>query len=127
MKESGSTVSSSFGPSPNLQLISHFGSSADDAPVKKSLVIPSSLLIANRHVDVVKLLVHSCIINSYVHAFAIRKGNCEWNSVRKPTMNRCNVKKTFGQIMTFWTNSYSVIETLDSSSIILRVHSKRSV
>ena len=34
MKESGSTVSSSFGPSPTLQLISHFGSLADDAPVK---------------------------------------------------------------------------------------------
>ena len=84
MMESGSTVSSFFGPSPNLQLISHFGSSADDAPVKKQLVIPSSLLIANRHVDVGKLLVHSCIIKSYVHAFAISKGNCECNSVRKP-------------------------------------------
>ena len=34
MKESGSTVSSSSGPSPTLQLISHFGSLADDAPVK---------------------------------------------------------------------------------------------
>ena len=32
--ESGSTVSSSLGPSPTLQLISHFGSSADDTPVK---------------------------------------------------------------------------------------------
>ena len=35
MMESGSTVSSSFGPSPNLQLISHFCSSADDAPIIK--------------------------------------------------------------------------------------------
>ena len=32
--ESGSTVSSSFGQSPTLQLISHFGSLAVDAPVK---------------------------------------------------------------------------------------------
>ena len=35
--ESGSTVSSSFGLSPNLQLISHFVSSVDDAPVKTKL------------------------------------------------------------------------------------------
>ena len=34
MMESGSTVSSSFGQSCDLQLISHFGSRADDAPVK---------------------------------------------------------------------------------------------
>ena len=63
MMESGSTVSSSFGPSPNLQLISHFGSSADDAPVKIKLKFFLSLLIANRYIDVVKLLVHPCIID----------------------------------------------------------------
>ena len=55
--ESGSTVSSSFGPSPNLQLISHFGSSADNANKITKLRIPLSLLIANRH-DVVKFLAH---------------------------------------------------------------------
>ena len=33
--ESGFTVSSSFGPSPNLQLISQFGPFADGATVKK--------------------------------------------------------------------------------------------
>ena len=63
MMESGSTVSSSFGRSPNLQLISHFGSFADDAPVKTKLEILFSLLIANKHVQLVKLLVHSCTIN----------------------------------------------------------------
>ena len=51
MKESGSTVSSSFGPSPNLQLISHSCSSSDDAPVKTKLGILLSLLIASRHDD----------------------------------------------------------------------------
>ena len=75
MKESGSTVSSSFGlSSPNLQLISHFGSSTDDAPVEKMEIL-LSLLIANRHVDMVKLLVLSCIINCYVNAFTISKAN----------------------------------------------------
>ena len=84
--ESGSTVSSSLGPSPNLQLISHFGSSADDAPVKKKkkMEILISLLIANRHVDMVKLLVLSCVINCYVNAFTISKANCECKIVRKP-------------------------------------------
>ena len=53
--ESGSTVSSSFGPSPNLQLISHFGS-----PVKTKLEILLSLLLVDRHVHAVKLPVHSC-------------------------------------------------------------------
>ena len=33
--ESGSTVSSSLRPSPNLQLISHFGSFVDRTPVQK--------------------------------------------------------------------------------------------
>ena len=61
--ESGSTVSSSFGPSPNLQLISHFGSSADDAPVKTNLIFSLSLWIAKSYIDVVKLLVHPFIIN----------------------------------------------------------------
>ena len=37
--ESGSTVSSSFGPSHILRLISHFGSFADDAAVKTKLEI----------------------------------------------------------------------------------------
>ena len=46
MMESGSTVSSSFGRSPNLQLISHFGSFADDAPVKTKfeIILPPSLI-----------------------------------------------------------------------------------
>ena len=68
MMESGSTVSSSFGRSPNLQLISHFGSFADDVPVKIKLEILLSLSISNRHVQLVKLLVHSCIINFYINA-----------------------------------------------------------
>ena len=85
MMESGSTVSSSFGPSPNLQLISHFGSSADNAPVKKKEIL-LSLLIANRHVDMVKLLVHSCIINCYVNAFTISKANRECNIAGKENL-----------------------------------------
>ena len=56
MIESGSTVSSSFGPLPNLQLISHFCLSADDAPIIKMEIL-LSLLIANIQVDTVKLLV----------------------------------------------------------------------
>ena len=72
MMESGSTVSSSLGPPPDLQLISHFGSFADDAPVKTKLeILLSPSLIANRHVHVVKLLVNSCVINSYINAFPI--------------------------------------------------------
>ena len=54
-RESRSTVSSSFGPSPNLQLISHFG-----APVKTKLKILLPLSIVDRHVHAVKLPVHSC-------------------------------------------------------------------
>ena len=69
--ESGSTVSSSFGPSHILQLISHFGLFANDAPVKNKIRNSLSLLIANRHVYVVKLLVHSCIINFYINALTI--------------------------------------------------------
>ena len=69
MIESGSTVSSSFGPSPNLQLISHFCSSVDDAPIIKMEIL-LSLLIANIYVDIVKLLVLSCIINSYLRHFS---------------------------------------------------------
>ena len=85
MMESGSTVSSSFGPPPDLQLISHFGSFADDAPVKTKLeVLLSPSLIANRHVNVVKLLVNSCIINSYINAFTISKANSECINVREP-------------------------------------------
>ena len=80
----GSTVTSSFGLSPNLQLISHFGASADDASVKTALEIILSLLIANRQVDLMKLLEHSCIINSYVNAFTISKANCKDIIVRKP-------------------------------------------
>ena len=76
MMESGSTVSSSFGPSPNLQLISHFCASADDAPIIKMEIL-LSLLIANIHVDMVKLLVLSCIINSFINAFTISFANCE--------------------------------------------------
>ena len=58
--ESGSTVSSSFGRSPNLQLISHFGSFVDDAAVKTKLeILLSPSLIAYRHAHEVKLLVHS--------------------------------------------------------------------
>ena len=49
------------------------------------------VLIANRHVDVVKLLVHSCIINSYVKVFAISKANCECIIVRKPCQRRTGV------------------------------------
>ena len=66
--ESGSTVSSFFGRSPNLQLISHFGSF--DAPVKTKLGIHLSLsLIANRHAHEVKLLVHSCnVILTLLHS-----------------------------------------------------------
>ena len=67
MMESGSTVSSSFGPSPNLQLISH--SRSYDAPVKTKLGILLSLLIATGHNDEVKLLVHSCVTNFYINAF----------------------------------------------------------
>ena len=58
MMESGSTVSSSFGPSPNLQLISH--SRSYDAPVKTKLGIVLSLLIGSGQNDEVKLRVHSC-------------------------------------------------------------------
>ena len=56
MMDSRSTVSSSFGRSPNLQLISHFGSFADRAPMKTKLeIVLSPSLIANRPVHVVKL------------------------------------------------------------------------
>ena len=83
MIESGSTVSSCFGRSPNVQLISHFGSFVDDAPVETKLEILLSLsLIANRHV--VKLLEHRWIINSYINAFTISRPNCECINVRKP-------------------------------------------
>ena len=54
-RESRSTVSSSFGPSPNLQLISHFW-----APVTTKLKIILSLSIVDRRVHAVKLPVHSC-------------------------------------------------------------------
>ena len=67
MMESGSTVSSSFGPSPNLQLISH--SRSYDAPVKTKLEILLSLLIGPGHNDEVKLLVHSCVTNFDINAF----------------------------------------------------------
>ena len=48
--ESGSTVSSSFGHSPDL--ISHFGPFADGATVKKKVIL-LSFLIVNRHVHAV--------------------------------------------------------------------------
>ena len=98
--EFGSTVTSSFGPSPDLQLISHFGSSVDDAPIIKMEIL-FSLLIANIHVDMGKLLV-LCIINSYFNVFTISFANCECINERTlPTMDRCNVEKTFAQIMTY--------------------------
>ena len=60
MMESGSTVSSSFGRSPDLHVISHFGSHADDAPVKTKLeILLSPSLIAYGQAREVKLLVHS--------------------------------------------------------------------
>ena len=59
----GSTVTSSFGLSPNLQLISHFGASADDAPVKTELEILLSLLIANRQVDLVPEIAGTLLYN----------------------------------------------------------------
>ena len=74
MMASGSTVSSSFGLSPNVQLISHFCSSADDTPIIKMKIL-LSLLIANIHIDMVKLLVLSCIINSFINAFTISFAN----------------------------------------------------
>ena len=67
MMESGSTVSSSFGPSPNLHLISH--SRSYDAPVKTKLGIVLSLLIGSGHNDEEKLLVHTCVTNFYINAF----------------------------------------------------------
>ena len=51
--ESGSTVSSSFGQSADLQLISHFGPFAVDATAKKKIVILLSLLIVDRDVHAV--------------------------------------------------------------------------
>ena len=60
MMESGSTVSSSFGRSPNLHVISQFGLHADDAPVKTKLeILLSPSLIAYGQAREVKLLVHS--------------------------------------------------------------------
>ena len=55
MMESGSTVSSSFGPLPDLQLISQFGSFG--APVKTKKNILSISIVVDRHVREVKLLV----------------------------------------------------------------------
>ena len=83
MMESGSTVSSSFGRSPDLHVISHFGSHADDAPVKTKLeILLSPSLIAYGQAREVKLLVHSW--NSYMDAFTMSKANCECINVRKP-------------------------------------------
>ena len=54
MMESGSTVSSSFGPTPNQQLISQFGSFGAPVKTKKNIL---SISIVDRHVHEVKLLV----------------------------------------------------------------------
>ena len=52
--ESGSTVSSSFGQSANLQLISHFGPFAVGATVKKKVILLSLLLLIETFMQCLK-------------------------------------------------------------------------